>query len=276
MDGSGDETASKAAIDEAKIAEMVALLNEEQRQRFSTLVNNQIDLNGAVSDQFRLDVADTLLSPIAERDQNRQINDNRRDEDHRAAREFLLPIEQTAQEPITVTQDSAAQQPDPTQGIEAHRPNYAELRETHEQVAAQEATSATEQRAGTIAQGEPQNEARAYGDEIWMNALDRYEGLSASLAEQDEQTSAELRQIAPETQQQSAADPLQPVEIQDHGPAETHTGKVDGIAEFLNAESLDRESRRAALQQLGQAAGREITEQEGKEIGRDFGGGMSL
>jgi hypothetical protein len=188
--------------------------------------------------------------------------DNRRVSD--AVETASQQTDQIEREPVAVTQGGEAQQVDPMQGIETHRPNYAELRETHEQVAAQEAAG-TEQRGGTIAQGEPQNDARAYGDEVWQNALDRYEGLSA-----------DLQQMAPEAQQQTAADPLQPVEIQDHGATETHTGKVDRVAEFLKAENLDRESRKAALQQLGQAAGREINEQEGKEIGRDFGGGISL
>jgi hypothetical protein len=48
------------------------------------------------------------------------------------------------------------------------------------------------------------------------------------------------------------------------------------VEEFLKAENLGREAKKALLQELGRAAGREVNEQEGKEIISDRGGGQSL
>jgi len=135
---------------------------------------------------------------------------------------------------------------DPMQGIEPHGLNYGNLSKTHDQVAEIEASN-----------------------EVGHVRRD---------AQQDGRTADEPGHIPP-VEQQAARDPLLPVEIQDHspdGPVEARTGRVDRVAEFLKAESLDREARKSILQELGVAAGREITEQEGKEFSRDFGGGQSL
>jgi len=77
-------------------------------------------------------------------------------------------------------------------------------------------------------------------------------------------------------QKQQAADPLQPVEAQDHSPAETQTGKAHRAAEFLKAERAERETNKAALQELGRAHGVEITGEQGDEITQTMGGGISF
>ena len=179
-----------------------------------------------------------------------------------------------------------AQQRDPMQGVQPHDPkrDYGALQDAHEQVAGQKAAGGVEETSRAVAQGE--------------------------------QAAKEPQKAA--TDQQNAPDPLQPVEIQDHGPAETHhrvqafldaerqqrqadvsngqadrpeaahepqpgevqtnatTRNGDRVEEFLKAENLSREERKVLLQELGRAAGREVTEREGKEITHDQGGGQSL
>jgi hypothetical protein len=51
---------------------------------------------------------------------------------------------------------------------------------------------------------------------------------------------------------------------------------VDRVEEFKQDTNLEREAKKALLQELGRAAGREVNEQEGQEISRDLGGGPSL
>jgi hypothetical protein len=59
-------------------------------------------------------------------------------------------------------------------------------------------------------------------------------------------------------------------------PAETQIGRnSDRVQEFLKAEQTDREAMKAALQELTRLFGREVNEQEGKEVTRDRGGGIS-
>lgn len=60
-------------------------------------------------------------------------------------------------------------------------------------------------------------------------------------------------------------------------PAETRaSSKSSRVDEFLKAEQLDHEQRKAALHELSRLFGREVNEQEGKEFTRDRGGGQSL
>ena len=54
------------------------------------------------------------------------------------------------------------------------------------------------------------------------------------------------------------------------------TRNADRVEEYLKAENLSREAKKALLQELGRDAGREVNEQEGKEITQDRGGGQSL
>jgi hypothetical protein len=67
-------------------------------------------------------------------------------------------------------------------------------------------------------------------------------------------------------------EPQQPAEVR----SSMTVRNADRVEEFLKAENLDRETRKALLQELGRAAGREVNEQEGKEIIQDRGGGQSL
>jgi ATP-dependent exoDNAse (exonuclease V) alpha subunit len=71
---------------------------------------------------------------------------------------------------------------------------------------------------------------------------------------------------------EAAHEPPQPAEVR----SSMTTRNADRVEEFLQAKNLDREARKALLQELGRAAGREVNEQEGKEITRDQGGGQSL
>ena len=56
--------------------------------------------------------------------------------------------------------------------------------------------------------------------------------------------------------------------------AEGQEGKRDRVAEFLKAEQLDREERKASMQDMMRDAGHEITEQA--ERSNDLGGGLSI
>lgn len=69
---------------------------------------------------------------------------------------------------------------------------------------------------------------------------------------------------------------LRPAELRTGGTSESSSRKSERVEEFLKSEAQDRETRKAALQELTRLFGREVNEQEGKEAVRDRGGGQSL
>ena len=148
MSETNNGTASNESSEEKEVAKKVALLNDQQRQRYEARVNQQVDWNGAVTQQFRLDVANTLLQSIPAHEQDRQIGEHQRREtqraslnDQRIAREQAAPAKQPISEPATRVQDSGNRQPipgNPMEGVRLHDPtrDYSKLQKTHEQVAA--------------------------------------------------------------------------------------------------------------------------------------------
>jgi hypothetical protein len=94
---------------EKEIANKLALLNEEQRQRYETHLTIGIDSYGTVTDQYRLGVLNTLLQPISEREQGRQIHDHFRKEYYRSFDNDQREA-QAARQQTTPTQAPPAQQ----------------------------------------------------------------------------------------------------------------------------------------------------------------------
>jgi hypothetical protein len=80
---------------------------------------------------------------------------------------------------------------------------------------------------------------------------------------------------------QASIEPQAPAELsagEVQQPAEVSTGKVDRVAEFLKGEQTEREAAKAALQELSESIGRDVTAEEAvdKPQDRGRGGGYSF
>ena len=82
--------------------------------------------------------------------------------------------------------------------------------------------------------------------------------------------------LASERQPQHGASADAPQHPSERTESKLRDSKAERMAEFLKGEQLDREARKAALQELTRLFGREIHQQEGNTIARDRGGGRSL
>ena len=163
---------------EKEIAKKLALLNEEQRQRYETEVNKRIDRNGTVSAQYRVGVVKTLLQPISEHEQKRQIKEyntqeDRRadDNDRRAARQQAAPtqadlVKQKPEAPapagdnrLSRSHHGKEKQADPMEGMRPHLPNYPELERTHKHVAKMQKGTGRSEAVGVPKQEQPRQES---------------------------------------------------------------------------------------------------------------------
>jgi len=105
---------------------------------------------------------------------------------------------------------------------------------------------------------EPEPDAHEFNERHWLDALDRFEtieGRIAAIAEQESTT----RQDAERIERSGEA-----------------TGPRDEIADFLAAERLDNQARKAALQELAKENGVSLTDEQGAEISHNRGGGISI
>ena len=107
------------------------------------------------------------------------------------------------------------------------RRDYGKLQDTHEEVAGQKAAT------------EPQNAPSRV--QAFLAAERQQRQAQAPTGQAERTEAAELQQPADQR-------------------AESHTTRnADRVEEFLNAENLSREAKKAILQELGRAAGREVT-----------------
>jgi len=152
MTGGDEDNSPDDAHDDDELASKLARLTEEQRTRYQTEVQNNIDRNAEASRNYRLRLASTLLKNFPAREESLEISElNRRQDqaayqrDHPRAEPnrpgtILPPI----QEPPRLDRDSAPSpalsQPQPANSLDNKTPNapprdYSELQRTHEQVA---------------------------------------------------------------------------------------------------------------------------------------------
>ena len=154
MTGGDEDNSPDDARDDDELASKLARLTEEQRTRYQTEVQNNIDRNAEASRDYRLSLANMLLKNFPAREESLEISElNRRQDqaayqrDHPRAEPnrpgtTLPPI----QEPPRLDRDSAPSpalsQPQPANSLDNKTPNapprdYSELQRTHEQVAEQ-------------------------------------------------------------------------------------------------------------------------------------------
>lgn len=145
MDGADDHNRAD------ELAKKSATLNDGQRQEYEKRVSLATDDRGRVTDQYRLDIVNTLLQSLPRSEYGRQINDaERREQDRikladsrheRSPSTSAVPIKQLNPEPNAPVREDGKRQPahdDPMAGVQRHAAphDYTELRRTHEQVAA--------------------------------------------------------------------------------------------------------------------------------------------
>lgn len=136
-----------------ELAKKSAKLNEEQQKEYEKRVALATDDRGRVTDQFRLDIVNTLLQSLPRSEYGQQINAaGRREHDRikladsrqeRPPSASTVSTKQPSSEPTAPTQDGGKRQPsrdDPMAGVHRHDEprDYGQLRRTHEQVAAKQ------------------------------------------------------------------------------------------------------------------------------------------
>jgi hypothetical protein len=143
LDESSDSSEA-GRLDELTTA--LARLSDGKRQQYETQVSNAAERYGDVSHEFKLGVAKTFAQGLPPRHESEQIDKYDRqeryrasDRDHRAARGRPDNGKQPQQDDL-----AQAKQPQPKEqgradtmkGVSPHAPSYADLKRTHEKVAA--------------------------------------------------------------------------------------------------------------------------------------------
>lgn len=136
-----------------ELAKKSAKLNEEQQKEYQKRVDLATDGRGRVTDQYRLDIVNTLLQSLPRSEYGQQLNAaERREHDRikladsrheRPPSASTVSTKQPSPEPNAPVQDGGKRQPprdDPMAGVHRHDEprDYGELRRTHEQVAAKQ------------------------------------------------------------------------------------------------------------------------------------------
>ena len=258
---SGPGGGSRLTPTEKEIARKLPLLDEEQQKRYDKFLILGIDTNGKISDQYRLGIVNTLLQPLPEREQDRQISgylrdesfrvfDNDRRAEHEAHKAQLKaraashkPAPAPAREPeaparandnrFIRSQHEKEKPPGLREGLEPHRSDYSDLVRTHERVAEMQWKGAGQ----SAAVGAPQQQEVPQRPRTKQEFLERQQRERA-----DQLAQAAQRPAAPEVrQQQGKAAQQQPNPESPHRPEAR--GKPKTMEEFLERERRDHAER---------------------------------
>ncbi len=84
MTGGDEDNSPDDARDDDELASKLARLTEEQRTRYQTEVQNNIDRNAEASRDYRLSLASTLLKGFPAREESLEISELNRRQDQAA------------------------------------------------------------------------------------------------------------------------------------------------------------------------------------------------
>jgi hypothetical protein len=261
MDGADDHDRAD------ELSKKTAQLSDKQRQQYQTLVNVMADFRGQVTDQYRLDIVNTMLH-LPEKAQGRQLNEARdreekrpfdqRDERRRSA--AVSSAKQLGSEPTVPAQDGGKRQPardDPMAGVQRHDAprDYGELRRTHEQVAAKqtdERGAAADSATALLSKEQLQSMADRYAEVRKASNIEltpseqRKDSEEAKMQAKDRERLERAHGSAPNEQQTQERALLDHQQLAEQvGSAALRLGQHSRKKGAPGAESYEREARSA-------------------------------
>lgn len=149
MDAAEERRTADEARRQEELANKLAHLSDEKRQKYENLVGSTIERHGSASHEYRLGLANTYAQGLPFREEGRQIEEYNRREARRAREHdqrsaHAAPAMQLEAKPTAPAPDRAnaaadsRQTPraDPMAGLTPQAKDYAKLQRTHERVAA--------------------------------------------------------------------------------------------------------------------------------------------